>query len=301
VNQATTQGAAVATSAAPEFAAVWERPDDDRRFWERDRMHFPEQITVLDDVLVRLIFEHGFNWAAEQYALPVRAAGRRFSTYMYQSMAPCIPPEQMEAQGKLAEERVNPAIANIGELWEREWFPEVRRYLADWQAYDLAGASLPDLLDHLDEAIGRGTRLWEIHFLLAFPMLLALSLFDDFYRDLFGDEDAFQAFRLLQGFDNKTLESNRALWRLSRRVLAEPRLRQVFEGVPVPEIVPALEQTTEGRVFLTELRTFLVEFGRRGDSWGLRLPGWIEDPTSVIRHIKDYTAQPERDLDAGRS
>jgi hypothetical protein len=32
-------------------------------------------------------------------------------------------------------------------------------------------------------------------------MLLSISLFDDFYRDLFGDEDAFQALRLLQGFD----------------------------------------------------------------------------------------------------
>jgi phosphohistidine swiveling domain-containing protein len=49
------------------------------------------------------------------------------------------------------------------------------------------------------------------------------------------------------------------------------------------------------------LQVFLNAYGRRGDTWGLRLPGWIEDPTSVLRNLKDYVRQPDRDLAAERA
>jgi phosphohistidine swiveling domain-containing protein len=301
VNQQDERGAQATVGAPPDFPVTWERPEDEWVFWQVDRMHFPDAITLLDDNFVRVVYEQGFNNAAAHYELPIRAAARRFNGYHYSSMAPHVPPEQMEAQGKLAEERINPAIANIGTLWDQEWLPEIQQHLAFWRGFDLAGASLSQLMDHVDETFERGSRLWEIHFLLAFPMLLSISIFDDFYRDLFGDEDAFQAYRLLQGFDNKTLESNRALWDLSRRAVTEPTVRQVFETLPAPEIIPALEATAAGQEFLTHLQAFLAEFGRRGDTWGLRLPGWIEDPGSVLRNLKDYVAQPDRDLHAERA
>ena len=292
---------ALATEASADFEVVWERPGDEQGFWQQDRMHFPEPMTLLDHDCAKVLHGHGFNAAAAHYELPIRAAARRISTYHYSTMAPNVPPEQMAAQGKRAEERINPAIANLGDLWDTTWFPEIQQHLAYWRAFDLAGVDLPTLLDHFDQTIERTRRLWEIHFLLAFPMLLAISLFDDFYRDLFGDEDAFQAYRLLQGFDNKTLESNRALWELSRRALAEPGVRQVFETAPASEVVATLQRTIAGQSFLTDLGEFLQQYGRRGDSWGLRLPGWIEDPTPVIRNLKDYVAQPDRDLAAERA
>jgi pyruvate,water dikinase len=250
---------------------------------------------------MRIVYRHGFNRAAEQYGLPIRAHARRIGAYHYSSMAPHVPPEQMETQGKIAEERITPAVAGLQDLWEREWLPEIKQHLAAMRAFDLAGASAPELLAHLDETEQRLGRLWEIHFLLAFPMLLALSLFDDVYRDLFGDEDAFQAYRLLQGFENKTLESNQQMWALSRTAVADPTVRQVFETLAVGEIVPALQESGPGRAFLATLQTFLAVYGRRGDAWGLRPPGWIEDPTSVIRNLKEYVAQPDRDLAGERA
>ena len=39
-----------------------------------------------------------------------------------------------------------------------------------------------------------------------------MSQLDDLYRDLFGANEAFGSYRLLQGFDNMTLEAGRALW-----------------------------------------------------------------------------------------
>ena len=287
--------------APPGFPVVWEHPDDDQRFWEQERTHFPAPIIPLDYSLMSLVYARGFNGAAEQYGLPIRAHARLIGGYIYSSMAPNIPPEQMEAQGKIAEERISPVIAALRERWEREWLPEVQRHLAELRAFDLAGASMPELVAHLNETERRIGQLWSIHFQLAFPMLLGLSLFDDFYRDLFGDEDAFQAYRLLQGFENKTLESNQELWTLSRKAVADPTVRQVFETLAAGEIVPALQESGPGRAFLVDLQAFLEAYGRRGDTWGLRPPGWIEDPTSVLRNLKDYVRQPDRDLPAERA
>lgn len=286
---------------ASAFPVVWERPEDAQIFWQQDRMHFPDPMTLMDTEFVKVLYGYGFNRAAERYQMPIRANARRINTYHYDSMAPHIPPEQMEAQGKLAEAEVQPVLEQLGDLWDNEWLPELKEYLATWQEYDLDGADVPALLAHLDWTIDRLKRVWEIHFLVAFPMLLAISIFDDFYRDLFGDEDAFQAYRLLQGFDNKTLESNRELWSLSRHAVADPTVRAVFETVAAGEMLATLRTTEEGRAFLGQLQGFLTQYGRRGDTWGLRQPGWIEDPSSVLRNLKDYVQQPDRDLGAERA
>src|SRR5205085_167780 len=88
-------------------------------------------------------------------------------------------------------------------------------------------ASREALLAHVDETRQRFARLAELHFVIAFPMLMGMSLFDELYRDLFGNETAFDAFKLLQGQPNKTVESGRALWALSRRALALPIVRRL--------------------------------------------------------------------------
>jgi phosphohistidine swiveling domain-containing protein len=287
-------------TARPPFPVVWEHSDDERGFWQQEMTHFPEPVALLDYSFMKLVHGHGFNGAAEHYGLPIRAHVRRIGSYLYTAMAPNIPPEQLEAQGKIAQERIQPAIENLGELWDTEWLPEIKQHIDTLRAYDLVGASLPALLDHLGDTTERVKRLWEIHFRLAFPMLLSMSVFDDFYRDLFGDKDAFQAFRLLQGFQNKTLESNQELWALSRRAVADPTVRAIFETQAVGEIIPALEATEAGRDFLARLNRFLAEYGRRGDTWGLRPQGWVENPSSVLRNLKDYVRQPDRDLAAER-
>jgi hypothetical protein len=33
----------------PDFPVVWENPDDERLFWTRDAMHFPNPVNALED------------------------------------------------------------------------------------------------------------------------------------------------------------------------------------------------------------------------------------------------------------
>ena len=39
--------------ASPDFPVVWDDPDDERLFWTRDAMHFPNSVNVLEDEFLR--------------------------------------------------------------------------------------------------------------------------------------------------------------------------------------------------------------------------------------------------------
>jgi pyruvate,water dikinase len=276
----------------PDFPVVWEDPADERLFWTRDAMHFPNPVNALEnDFAVRIAQGYGFARASEAYDMPVKNLVRLVNTYLYTAMAPAVAPEEMEAAGERSQKKVGEAMARLGERWRGEYLPEIQEYLRDWDRFDLRSASTQELLAHLDETVARFKRLWEIHFTIAFPMMISMSVFEEFYRDLFGSDGAFDAFRLLQGLDNKTVQTGRELWRLSRRALKMPEVREVLEENAAADVVPALEGSTEGREFLTELNAYLDEYGHRGDLWGISFPTWAEDPTPAIKMLKDYVTQ----------
>jgi pyruvate,water dikinase len=138
--------------------------------------------------------------------------------------------------------------------------------------------------------------------MVGLPFLMALSQFDELYRDLFGNDDAFGAYKLLQGIDNKTVASGREQWQLSRQALASPVVRRVLEEEAAAEVIPTLEGSAAGRAFLADLRAYLDVYGARGDKFStLSDPAWIEDPTPVIKNLKDFITQPDRDLEAERT
>jgi rifampicin phosphotransferase len=306
----------------PDFPVRWEKPGDERMLWTLDRLHAPDPTTPLTFEVGYEYFD-GANHAAETYEMPIRFDARHINGYFYQTVIPVgAPPETviklMNRIGRVAPglvksienravgsaarkylDKMNPVIARLGEYWDEELLPEVKKHLRYWEDFDLPGASGSELLAHLEETMDRVRREGEIHFLIGFPYLLAMSLFEDLYRELFGDENALDAYRLLQGFDNKTLETNRALWQLSRRALAVPEVRNVLEERAATDVVPGLERTPAGRAFLAELRAFLEEYGQRGDKpIMVEEVKWIEDPTPVVKNLKDYITQPDRDLEA---
>lgn len=283
----------------PEFPVAWEHPDLARAFWTRDPMHFGTQITPLEGVYLQLFMDHGFASAAKAIGMPVHFIARRINTHFYQALVPVTTDHAaMEAIEQQAEQRLGEAVGGLDTAWREQYLPEIERYIADWEAFDPRSATMPALIAHLDTSLNRAKRLMEIHFRIAVPMLLGMSLFDELYTDLFGGDDAFAAFTLLQGFNNKTIEANSALWRLSRAARASDTVRHVLEEQATARVIPALEDSTEGRAFLAKLRTYLEAYGKRGTTWfRLAETPWIDDPTPVVRTLKDYITQPERDPD----
>ncbi|MBI4318488.1 MAG: hypothetical protein HY675_08365 [Chloroflexi bacterium] len=282
----------------PDFPVRWEHPEDERLFWTREVVHYADQMSPLMLTTSLETALPGWQAAAAAYELPVVGpAGLLINTYLYTRMVPVIaPPEELAARGKRCEQKLGDAAVNLRALWEDEWLPEIKGHIGWLASFHLNGAGMLDLRDHLDEALKRYQRLYEIHFLCFFPSALALGFFEELYRDLFGGDGAFEPYRLLQGLDNKSLETGRALWQLSRRAAAEPEVRAAFECHKAAEVLATLAATPAGRTFLDELRGFLAVYGTRSDKIALDKPSWIEDPMPVIDNLEKYLLQPDQDL-----
>jgi rifampicin phosphotransferase len=286
--------APVRLAVPPDFPVTWASDDEQQLPWVHDRMHAPHSVVPLDaDFWTRAY--GGLNAAADLYEMPIRARARTINTYVYSAVTPAVAPEQMEAQAKRGEERIKEAFSRLETSWTDEWLPEIQSHLAWWASFDLRAASVAALRAHLEETLTRMDRLWEIHFRIVLPVYAAISQFDELYRDLFPEEGAFSAYLLLQGFDNKTLETSRELWTLSRKVRALPDIQQVLDGRPIGEFMEALDRTPAGRAFKIDLQSYLTVYGQRGDTWGFSYPGWLEDPSPVIRNLQDYASQADRD------
>lgn len=281
----------------PDFPVAWDAPEEAHRLWEREAMHMPGQSTTLDAELLRRWGDAGFNLACEDFSMPVRNTYRRVNTYVYQSIMPVsFDPAVLEQLGHEAERRVGAAMGDQIHAWESERLPEIQELLGRWRAFDLEGATDEELRNHLHDTYAWSDRAWHIHFLTVFPMGLAMSLFAELYAELLEDDDPYGPFRLLQGQDNLSLVTDRALYALSRRARESAEVLRVLETAAAGDVVEQLEASEDGRSFLTELDAFLVEHGRRSSLYiSVSAPSWIDDPTPLVTVLQDAVTQPERD------
>ncbi len=282
-------------SVPADFPVTWENPEDERRLWtvSGGNGFLPEQMKPLI-VGVRWAHTEGFHQASEWFGLSFGSESRRINTYIYTAMLPASPAGQREALAEQSEKRLRAAIARLRELWETEFLPEVREHLAAWEAFDLRDSTAISLAAHLGDTWQRSRRLWEIKFSIALPFIQAQSEFADFYGEVF-EEGTLEAYRLLQGFGNKTVEGGHALWDLSRGALDSPPVRRILEDNGPAAVPAALESSPEGRIFLAGLVSYLEEYGQRSDIYmAVDNPHWIENPITPITILKDFIARPER-------
>jgi len=311
-----------------DFPVVWENPEDSHLFWEFDGYHYPNPMAPLEFELTEAIYEDGLSKAAAKFSLPISVEARRINTYFYRTVVPDgTPPDnvlrlmnrvksfapgiikavEIKAVAGLSNKYMNqlrPVLEDLAGYWNGTLLPEVTGYLDQWESYDLDNATLPSLMTHLEQVIKEAERIGVIHFLIHAPNVLAMSQFDELFRDLFdhkdgGSTDAFGAYRLLQGFDNMILAGDRMLWRLGRKALTMPAVQKILEEKAAAEVIPALERDAVGQVFLDELNEFLKEHGHRGAMYStVAEVSWLEDPIPVIKMLKDYITQPDRDMEA---
>jgi len=290
----TTQTAPQTIPVPDNFPVVFQ-DGEERLFWEQDRMHFPGQMTPLEAALAPERIATGMTYAMRHYEMPMSEfRSRVIHGYVYNAPVPIIaPPEEMEELGRRTEAKLMPAVQGIEQLWNDELLPEIKDHLAAMEAIDLEHSTLPELVADLDNAEFHLERLWQLHFLAVHPAYLAVSEFDEFYRDLMGTEDAFASYRLLQGLENKTVEMGKELWRLSRVAQESPEVRKVLETVAAADVRAKLAETPAGTAFLAELSDYLDRYGHRSSIWGIGGPSFIEDPTPVINNLKEYVGLPD--------
>jgi pyruvate,water dikinase len=198
-----------------------------------------------------------------------------------------------EGMSKKSEAVLDPLIARFDSYWYDEMLPEIKQHIAYFESCDLRGLSLDQLRAHLAETFKRTARMGDLHGVIL-PMLYAMSQFEEFYREIFPGSTTLDALRLTQGLDNLTIEGDRTLWQLSRTARSTPEVWAIFNEQEPENVIPALEASAEGRLFLADLRAWLACYGQRLNSvFALLEPSWIDNPMPVIRNLQAYVSQAE--------
>jgi pyruvate,water dikinase len=308
--QAPTPGQSIPTP--PNFSVVWDDPRDAKLTW----MTIPQYKTPISPLIHAVVgaFLVGGNAGMEQGGLPFEVRIERINTYAYMGMVPKkAPPEvAMKALGLLSraapgvfklmmskvgagmskqqEAALNPLVERFESYWLEELLPEIKQHIAYFEGCDLRGMSLNQLRAHLAEMLKRVERMGALHGVIM-PMLFAMSQFEELYCELFEGTTTLDALRLTQGFENKTMEGDRALWRLSRLARSTPEVREILSKHPPGEVIPALEKSVASRQFLADLHKWLAYYGQRLNSaFALGESSWIEDPTTAIQNLQAYVA-----------
>ena len=186
---------------ATPFPVTWADPADEALFWQHDAMHFPDPLAPMEAAMLENTLGQGFTYGANAYNAPLRVEVRTINGYEYQSMVPMTgTPDELAAQGALAEASIRTAIGSIDELWGGKVLPEVREHLGFWDAFDLEGATRAAFAAHVEQTWARLARVWELHFEIVLPAYLAISEFDELYRGLFADAGPLDSLRRRGGF-----------------------------------------------------------------------------------------------------
>jgi len=276
-----------------DFPIEWGDPGDAERFWMMDISHYPKPVSPLDfSLLIKTLFDET-NKVCDEYDFPGKTHYRHINTYLYISSVYDGEPAEADALLESFHEKMEPIIANIGELWENEWLPEIKKCIEIWENYDLAAASAPELLDHLNETGRLLERSWEIHARFGFPALLAVYYFKEMYQDLFPDSDKANAYELLLGFENEFTRSDQELWDLSRQALASTAARNIIVDAKPALVMDKLAESSECGAFLADLNRYFRKHGKKSETVALSRPFFIEEPGVVIKTLQHYMTLPD--------
>src|SRR5215831_818638 len=304
-----------------DFPVTWESPNDATLTWQLDP-HSSEPLAPLSCSVSAAILR-GFSPAFAQLGLPLRLRVAYFNGFPYGATMPASAPPDVVMKTVGAVNRVapavvkalmgrmaagmekqqldilNPILARLDTYWQDDLLPEIKQHFAYFESCDLRGLSLAQLRAHLSESLKRAERLGKLHVLASIPAMFAVSLFEELYCELFEGATPLDAMRLLQGFDNQTLAGDRVLWQLSREALMIPTVRSLLAERPAADVISALEHSSEGRRFLSDLRAYLTVYGQRFNVFGgLHEPSWKEDPTPAIACLQAYATRPDTSPDS---
>jgi rifampicin phosphotransferase len=275
-----------------EFAFEWPAPEFAAMTFQQDRMHVPFPQTPMSAWFAQR-FARGFSAAFRLYSVPMRVDVLRLNTYYYMGVNPAVPPEQIPEYEAKAIGALQTAMGRARIRWENEWLPELQRGWEAWAAHDLAGADDDELAAIARKGAEWFERIWTIHFELLMPVMLGTSLFQETYTELFPDREPLSAFKLVQGYDNKSLEAGREMWLIARDAAGDPKVATLIRETSLPQLWNALGAAPEAASIKERLDRYLDVYGRRSDNvQELASVSWTENPSPALASLKSYVDDP---------
>jgi phosphohistidine swiveling domain-containing protein len=271
--------------------------EDDKKqsFWVQDDVHLAHALTPLFASFMVPAVTEGTKLAFENLKLPLLqfrfklADGR-----VYQETVPHPGDPQLRLEEHKAV--VGPKLPVLNKILQdyadNELLPFYRR-LDEYRSQPL---SLEEAKNKVKELHDFYRRAWQLHFEIVMPRSAFLML-EQLYGQLTGETNTTVIYDMLSGVMNKSLETDRELWKLADLANQSPETRAVFAGPAEAGYKAGLEQSEAGKALLGLLQAVLENYGyRSANSHEFNDETWVENPEHALRIIAAYT-QKSYDFD----
>ncbi len=262
--------------------------------WSQDGLHFGHPLSPLFASYMVPAMTEGTRLAMGALKAPLRQfIGKIHDGYYYQAVVPAEgdPQAIMKAHERVLEPLMGRQHAVFQTIVEEELWP--LHHEID---------QLSDGIQTFSDAIGALTRLqaiyfkfWDLHFRVVLGRATAGLGFEQVYHAAFPDRNPAEAYDLLLGTMNKSLEQDRALWQLATVSKANAHVLLAFSA---DKVYPALLKDPLTLEFRQALRQYLDIYGWRTHYVHEFLhETWRENPEYCLTVLKGYLYQ-EFDFDA---
>ena len=244
-------------------------------------MHTPHPISPLGRDLMPIGFATGMVAGLRESGAPIKERRLRFvNTFVYAAMIPdlaLLPDTPARMQATVAERG-----PGMYQRWLDVYLPEVQAANERLRSYAYTGASDAELRAFIDESLPAMARMWEIHFLLMSGFMISAG-FKNFCTHRLG-LTALEAYEMMQGAPNMSVESGSALWRLAHG--APATVQDVIATQSADDALSYLRETAEGRAFLAALDEYLAVYGWRKGHFDVIGPTWAEAPALALDQVR---------------
>jgi len=276
-----------------DFPITWNDPAQSELTWFQDVMHNPLPVTPLSATLFQPAFAEGASRAIGRLSMPITGLSVTVQNgYVYLGRPPAPgTPAEIEARFPEMQRIAVELGSTVLRDWRETFEPQVLARCERVLAFDYDGASLAEIASFVAEIRRDMVDVWDIHMRINIPAMNIVFGFEEFLSEVLGPEAARQSRALLQGFDNKSLETGRALWSLSRWVRNAPGLTTAILNARVRDGVLEIPEHAKSEEFEGRWHGFLDTYGWRSDRFmELGHPSWREDPSTPLTQLKGYLA-----------
>lgn len=278
------------TTTVSEFQWSLLLTEEDRQkgFWFYNEDHIPGAKSPLFASFMLPATTHGFNTAFGRMHFPLAySETKMYMGHFYQSMAPYEGDveEQLAKQQKVMQPLFPIIKERLYEAIEKELMPTYKQLDQDRHRE----LTLEEALTKVEELFQFYHKVWEVHFDVVAPYGAIMQLLEKLYQQLTNGKEVLSLHELLVGVMNKSLETERELWKLAEQAKQLSTVAKILTHEPADRLSTLLAQEEEGQAFLAAVNQMLEHYGyNKTDTHEFIGKTWIEDLSIPLSHIQTF-------------
>lgn len=179
-------------------------------------------------------------------------------------------------------------VNQVHKDWDRE-LPRIQKEIDSLRRFQIEKASSEELLAQMDRIFYLAHSIATTHVLSIIFCEALYQVLVMFIERYVGETTSSLCPKLVSGLsENKTLETNKKLWRLALDAKNSEYIRNEILSGNYTRIVDSLRESEEGREFLEHFHEFIGAYGHRSPKYDLIYPSWGDDPDLILKLVRNY-------------